>query len=787
MKPASTSLPFILLTGIAFSAMLAPLSAHARSLIPDQPSVEIRLEALRALRASVGAGGKLPRGNPFQTPPSAPLVASAPPAYQPPAYQPKVALPQPVAPQPATPQPPVAMVPPPPPPSAAPQPVATQPTLVKKQAAVKKPQKKALETAAGTAPQPEKPINAIPAPVKKPSVPASNDDVYQAKAKPADSLPYAPLNATLPGTKKMAKAPSKPEAPEMEMSLDDVMKTPPAPPPAQEKARSAKDKVALKKDEAIKDAPSPKNLNENKKLPEPDLGDLKFEPFTPLTDSHPSDNAQQKKSASAKKEPPLPMPSSPADTASEKPMKMAEAPLTMPPLPDKAPESLQDKKQGMKKEEADSHAKKPAKEKEPLKENAKTSLALSAPAGATPDDALPNGDKALPSLADLDALPDDTSKDALKDAPLTLAPDKVPSPVMKTPSTLNAKDKKSGKESAVAMNGMPALPNVSAPSKAGQDKNSGMPQPLMGDAPPKDSALQPLSSPNADLTPPLTPPAVEKTVKPEAAPAEAPKKEGFLPNLKSSFASFLGGKKKEDAKPVATHSVAPAIAPALPDQSATPPAGETNEAKDGSGLPALPNFASPGSPKAVPSLGATTSLPPLPAFGAGASAAKGQDKITTDEPLPPLPFGDTKNKASAASPKAPEEKQLASLGEPKTQDMGMPPLKEPSMGGGAEGSALTVLFSQSETEVPLAFQQPLINMSKELIGNDTKIKVIAYASGSEDQKSIARRISLARALAVRAFLIDLGVDNVRISVQALGNDVKKGPSERADVILLPKG
>ncbi len=114
----------------------------------------------------------------------------------------------------------------------------------------------------------------------------------------------------------------------------------------------------------------------------------------------------------------------------------------------------------------------------------------------------------------------------------------------------------------------------------------------------------------------------------------------------------------------------------------------------------------------------------------------------------------------------------------------LPPLEELQVGVASKDVSLSVLFSQSETEVPLAYQQPLINLSKELIANaESTIKVVAYASASEDQRSIARRISLARALAVRAFLIDLGVDNVRISVQALGNEIIEGPSERADVIV----
>jgi outer membrane protein OmpA-like peptidoglycan-associated protein len=169
-------------------------------------------------------------------------------------------------------------------------------------------------------------------------------------------------------------------------------------------------------------------------------------------------------------------------------------------------------------------------------------------------------------------------------------------------------------------------------------------------------------------------------------------------------------------------------------------------------------------------------LPALPSFD---TTTKNTDKVTKEEPseaLPPLPFG---NKETKIDEKITPQQELAALPEelPPLQDTVDAPSKPQDV-------SLSVIFSQSETEVPLSFQQPLINLSKELIANpNSTLRVIAYASGTEDQKSLSRRISLARALAVRAFLIDLGVDNVRISVQALGKDAGNGPSERADVIV----
>ena len=60
----------------------------------------------------------------------------------------------------------------------------------------------------------------------------------------------------------------------------------------------------------------------------------------------------------------------------------------------------------------------------------------------------------------------------------------------------------------------------------------------------------------------------------------------------------------------------------------------------------------------------------------------------------------------------------------------------------------------------------------------------AFAGGSSGSPSVARRLSLSRALAVRAFLIEEGVRSTRIDVRALGNRAEGGPAERVDVVLV---
>lgn len=64
-----------------------------------------------------------------------------------------------------------------------------------------------------------------------------------------------------------------------------------------------------------------------------------------------------------------------------------------------------------------------------------------------------------------------------------------------------------------------------------------------------------------------------------------------------------------------------------------------------------------------------------------------------------------------------------------------------------------------------------------------RIALVAYASGDADQAIEARRVSLARAVAVRAYLIQHGVASTQIDVRALGSRVPDGGSaDRVDLV-----
>jgi outer membrane protein OmpA-like peptidoglycan-associated protein len=66
-------------------------------------------------------------------------------------------------------------------------------------------------------------------------------------------------------------------------------------------------------------------------------------------------------------------------------------------------------------------------------------------------------------------------------------------------------------------------------------------------------------------------------------------------------------------------------------------------------------------------------------------------------------------------------------------------------------------------------------------GDAATFTVQAYAPGTPDDPSTARRVSLSRAMAVRSALVADGVPSARIFVRALGAQYGDGPPDRVDL------
>ena len=100
------------------------------------------------------------------------------------------------------------------------------------------------------------------------------------------------------------------------------------------------------------------------------------------------------------------------------------------------------------------------------------------------------------------------------------------------------------------------------------------------------------------------------------------------------------------------------------------------------------------------------------------------------------------------------------------------------------GSGPRLVFGAGSSELPAGADSTLKDMAQRLNADEAlRLQVVAYADGTPEQASQARRLSLSRALTVRSYLISQGVRSTRIDVRALGSRATDGPPDRVDLLI----
>lgn len=98
-------------------------------------------------------------------------------------------------------------------------------------------------------------------------------------------------------------------------------------------------------------------------------------------------------------------------------------------------------------------------------------------------------------------------------------------------------------------------------------------------------------------------------------------------------------------------------------------------------------------------------------------------------------------------------------------------------------TSLRLLFGEESVNLSEAAELELEGLAGYLGDNrDQRVQLLAYARAADRVGSRARRLSLSRALAVRAFLADKGIEPTRIDIRPLGSEVEDGPPDRVDVL-----
>lgn len=115
-----------------------------------------------------------------------------------------------------------------------------------------------------------------------------------------------------------------------------------------------------------------------------------------------------------------------------------------------------------------------------------------------------------------------------------------------------------------------------------------------------------------------------------------------------------------------------------------------------------------------------------------------------------------------------------------------PPVSTTSASAATPSTAgLQVTFGSGQTDLSPASAAAIQGLVKSSpSGGDASFNVVAYAAGTPEDPSTARRLSLSRALAVRSALMADGVSSSRIFVRALGAKEGDTTPDRVDLAVL---
>lgn len=140
-------------------------------------------------------------------------------------------------------------------------------------------------------------------------------------------------------------------------------------------------------------------------------------------------------------------------------------------------------------------------------------------------------------------------------------------------------------------------------------------------------------------------------------------------------------------------------------------------------------------------------------------------------------------KAASVAPTPPPAPPPAAVSAPPPppQVASLPPTRA-TVGGDAR-----IGFAADQTTLDDAGRKRLSELAAELQGKPEKrLQIKAYADGTAETASQARRLSLSRALAVRSFLIEQGIESTRMDVRALGSKFEEGPPDRVDAVMVDR-
>jgi outer membrane protein OmpA-like peptidoglycan-associated protein len=199
-----------------------------------------------------------------------------------------------------------------------------------------------------------------------------------------------------------------------------------------------------------------------------------------------------------------------------------------------------------------------------------------------------------------------------------------------------------------------------------------------------------------------------------------------------------------------------------------------------------PRIAAKKPPQPSPAPNPETATPSTPTVALAQPGAQPEPNPSPPVTAPPSPPPPPATLPTAAPPTV----ALAPIAPPQPTEPEPPPPPPPISDTAAStatntSAGLRVTFGSGQADLSPSSAAAI----KSLVtgappGLNISFNVAAYAAGTPEDPSTARRLSLSRALAVRSALMADGVSSTRIYVRALGAASGDEPPDRVDVAVL---
>ena len=223
----------------------------------------------------------------------------------------------------------------------------------------------------------------------------------------------------------------------------------------------------------------------------------------------------------------------------------------------------------------------------------------------------------------------------------------------------------------------------------------------------------------------------------------------------------------------------------LPEETETQAATEAPESSQTPSEPTAPSEPSAepardvGKPEEQPSEPTEAPANPTPEPRArpeqDASAQAPQEEPTAEQADPES----TAAPAASALPSAPEEQEI----DLDTFEEEERPVQQAALPSPALAEGVRLEFESGSSDLTRAMEDRLLALAQQLREEEgQRLRLEAYAANYDQDMSGSRRLSLSRALAVRAFLLDQGIRSTRMDVRAIGRSATGQPADRVDIL-----